>query len=152
MFRPDDTRVQRLAATINLQSDEEDDDSPDDDSTSERSDAESDCDEGQDRRVAMSLEPQRIPFDDLSLDAVPHSKIHISSGVICLAVSVSSSVEERSPEIMRMSATMHLPLISQFVCNVQKHQKQIDAFYEQAHQNACKRDMQRSWKMKASAP
>ena len=32
VFRPDDTRVQRLAATINLQSDREDDDSPDDDS------------------------------------------------------------------------------------------------------------------------
>ena len=84
VFRPDDTRVQRLAATINLQSDEEDNDSPDDDSTSERSDTESDCDEGQDRRVAMSLEPQRIPFDDLALDAVPDSKIHISSGVLHL--------------------------------------------------------------------
>ncbi len=92
----------------------------------------------------MSLEPQRIPFD-LSLDAVPDSKIYISSGVLHLNGSLGffKCGRKITRNYMRMSVTMHLPLISQFVTNVQKHQNQIDASYEQAHQNACKRDMQR---------
>ena len=81
-FKPDDSRVQRLSASIGLLGDAHG--VEDIDLSFERNEVEdaSDCDEGEADRPAMGLEPKRVPFDDLSIEAVSGSKIHISSGVL----------------------------------------------------------------------
>ena len=83
-FRPDDTRVQRLSASIGLTKPDDEPGPFESDSGESGSGPESDCGEGEANRTAMSLEPSRVPFDDLALESVVDSKVHISSGVLHL--------------------------------------------------------------------
>lgn len=82
-FRPDDTRVQRLSASIALKNADKPA-APSELDSSEDESTESDCGEGEADRTAMDLEPPRIPFDELALESVVNSKVHISSGVLHL--------------------------------------------------------------------